>query len=135
LIINTFPKGCVKECPACKHRDWSIEDSLNQKLKFLSHKLLNWTDLIDPVRTVSNEKRWGYRNKTVLNAHWNGIEWQFGMITNDNLIPIPDCPVHAPIVRDALKILSKSLPSYKDFPLSYIVQSSAQIVLIRHYID
>jgi tRNA/tmRNA/rRNA uracil-C5-methylase (TrmA/RlmC/RlmD family) len=107
-----------------------VEESLNQKFKFLFNKLARWGSLVESVQTVLGKDRCGYREKTVLNARWDGHLWQFGMMVNDVIIPIPDCPVHAPIVNQTQKILSKIIPEKEIFPLAYFVQSSAQVVLI-----
>ena len=124
-----IPKGCVKECPGCRHRELTIEQSLNQKYNFLTSKLLFWAKLIEPVVSVDNDLRWGYRAKTTLNARWDS-GWQFGMISRDDLISIPNCPLHKPNVNRILQILRENLPSYHQFPLAFYIQTSAQVVLI-----
>lgn len=125
-----LPKGCIAECRGCKHREWAMEDSLQQKYAFLSSKLSPWSDILESVVSVSDENRWGYRHKTTLNARWDENGWHFGMISRDELIDIPDCPLHKPEVNGIISILKRFLPIGIEFPLGFYVQASAQIVLI-----
>lgn len=125
-----LPQGCVLECKGCKHREWTMEESLNQKHTFLSAKLSTWVDVLEPVVSVSDEKRWGYRSKTSLNARWDENGWHFGMMSREELIEIPDCPLHKTYVNNILRLLRECLPKAQEFPLAYYVQSSAQVVLI-----
>lgn len=125
-----LPKGCVLECKGCKHREWMMEESLNQKYNFLSSKLSTWADVLEPVVSVTDEQRWGYRRKTSLNARWDESGWHFGMMSRDELIEIPDCPLHKADINNILRLLRKCLPKGLEFPLAYYVQSSAQVVLI-----
>jgi 23S rRNA (uracil1939-C5)-methyltransferase len=125
-----LPEGCVMECRGCRHREWTMKDSLKQKHAFLSGKLSLWSDVIGPVESVPQELRWGYRTKTTLNARWDNSGWRFGMMSREELIDIPECPLHNPNVNSVLKLLREYLPSGNEFPLAFYVQTSAQIVLI-----
>lgn len=125
-----IPKGCVSECRGCKHREWTLEESLNQKYTFLSNKLSGWSDLLNPVVSVNESRRWGYRAKVTLNAKWDETGWHFGMMSRDELIGIPDCPLHKPEVNKILQLLRECLPDFTEFPLAYYVQTSGQVVLI-----
>jgi len=125
-----LPEGCVKDCPACKHREFTSLESLNQKFTFLSSKLSDWSEFLEPVKSIDESLRWGYRAKTTLNVQWDENGWRFGMMLRDELIPIHDCPLHKPEVNRTIKILRENLPSGIDFPLAFYVQTSAQVVLI-----
>lgn len=125
-----LPQGCVKECRGCKHREWTMEQSLDQKHEFLKIKLNPWVDVLQPVTSVENEKRWGYRSKTTLSTFFNGTEWSFGMWSRDELIAIPNCPVHTSSVNRVLEFIKQSIPKSNNFQLAYIVISGAQIVLV-----
>jgi len=118
------------ECKGCKHREWTMDESLNQKYNFLSAKLSTWIDVLGPVVSATEAQRWGYRCKTTLNARWDENGWHFGMMSRDELIEIPDCPLHKTDVNNILRVLRKCLPKAQEFPLAYYVQSSAQVVLI-----
>ncbi len=107
-----------------------MEDSLNQKFSFLDSKLALWSNVLEPVRTVTNEKRLGYRTKAVLHSAYQDSHWVFGMKVNDKIIPIPDCPVHSEIINQTLNILGNAIPKSDSFPLAFVVQANAQVVLI-----
>lgn len=125
-----IPNGCVEKCRGCKHRGWSKEESLAQKFNFLSSKLSEWIDTLSPVVSVSEPHRWGYRHKTTLNTSWDANGWHFGMIVRDELIDIPECPLHKPDVNEILNILRDALPPYSDFPLAFYVQATSQVTLV-----
>jgi tRNA/tmRNA/rRNA uracil-C5-methylase (TrmA/RlmC/RlmD family) len=80
---------------------------------------------------VTGEARWNYRRKVCLSAVWT-VEtgWNFGLWRRDELIPIPDCPVHAEPVRAMIRWLMHTLPPAPEFPLAFFVQSGAQATLI-----
>lgn len=125
-----LPQGCNPECRGCSHREWSMTDSLEQKRAFIKSKLLEWTNCVEPVRSVAEDKRWGYRTKTTLSAQLNGKNWEFGMWRRDEFIPIPNCPVHSPSLNKTLALLADSFPREHSFALAYIVISGAQVVLV-----
>lgn len=125
-----IPVGCIEKCRGCKHRGWSKADSLAQKFFFLQSKLKPWADKIEPVRSVDECSRWGYRDKTTLSAHFNGDRWEFGMWSRDELIPIHTCPIHSQRTNDILRIIRESIPKSSNFQLAFIVLSGAQIVLV-----
>lgn len=125
-----IPQGCNPECRGCSHREWPLEKSLEQKYEFLRKKLLVWANTVDPVRSVSDEKRWGYRTKTTLTANYSETGWELGMWRRDTLVPIPNCPVHDKGLNEVLKILAKTIPANPTFGLKYVVVSGAQVVLV-----
>jgi len=104
--------------------------SLEQKREFIKGKLSDWASCVEPVRSVSEEKRWGYRTKTTLSARFYGSNWEFGMWRRDEFVPIPNCPVHAPELNKTLALLANSFPREHSFALAYIVISGAQAVLV-----
>ncbi|MBC7125302.1 MAG: class I SAM-dependent RNA methyltransferase [Bacteroidales bacterium] len=129
-LMLMLPQGCNPECKGCSHRDWSMTDSLEQKRAFIKGKLSEWASCVEPVRSVTKDKRWGYRTKTTLSARFNGTIWEFGMWRRDEFIPIPNCPVHTPGLNKTLALLADSFPRERSFALAYIVISGAQAVLV-----
>lgn len=124
------PAGCNSNCRACAHREWSMEQSLSQKHEFLSKILAPWSNLIEPVRTVYGTERWQYRAKVSLCAEWQNEQWTFGTISRNEFTPIPQCPVHAPIVAKTIELLQQHLPSSNKFNLAFLLQTQAQCILV-----
>ena len=122
--------GCVAACPGCKHRIWTQNRSENQKQQWLLRALAPWADCLLPLRSVGAASRWGYRDKVCLNVAWDGGAWQFGMMRWDELIAIPECPVHSERARRVIALLREVLPPSARFPLAFYAQASAQITLI-----
>lgn len=122
--------GCNPLCRACSHRGWSMEKSLNQKQDFVTKTLTSWSDVIHPIKSVDETKRWHYRISVTLAAEWNGSVWNFGTRSRDELIPIHRCPIHHSRVNQVVEILSIKLPPTSIFPLAFLVFTKAQCVLV-----
>lgn len=123
--------GCESRCPGCRHRNLSAADSAAQKAAWLRERLAPWAERLQPLQTVDEAARWAYRRKVCLSAVWSeAAGWQFGLWRRDELIPIPDCPVHADSVRALVRWLMRVLSPYPLFPLAFLVQSGAQATLI-----
>ncbi len=71
----------------------------------------------------------GYRSRVTLHLRWRE-GWQAGLLRRDELIPIPGCPVHAPLINRSLELLLPRLPEPGRFPLAWWVQSGAQLTLV-----
>lgn len=127
---HNLRQGCNPRCPGCAHRTLSAQQSETQKQNWLQYKLAPWQDVLSPLQTVTGEARWNYREKVRLNVARLDGQWQFGMIRRDELIPIPNCPVHTPSVRAVVRLLSKVLPASDNFPLAYYCQAGTQATLI-----
>lgn len=125
-----IPAGCVYKCRGCKHREWSMAESLAQKYTFVQSKLKPWADKVEPVRSVEEAERWGYRSKTTLSANFNGNNWEFGMWARDELISIPYCPIHSSNANKIFELIRENIPQTADFRLAFIVLSRAQLVLV-----
>jgi tRNA/tmRNA/rRNA uracil-C5-methylase (TrmA/RlmC/RlmD family) len=122
--------GCELRCPGCAHRRLSASDSEGRKLAWLSERLADWAERIRPLHAVGGEARWAYRDRVCLKCEWRDGAWQIGMNLGDEVIAIPDCPVHSPRVTATLHALLDSLPDADGFPLAYFVQSGAQVTLV-----
>ncbi|MCU0807526.1 MAG: class I SAM-dependent RNA methyltransferase [Candidatus Contendobacter sp.] len=126
-----LPAGCEPRCPGCAHRMLNASASEAQKMEWLLRILAPWADRLQPVRAVAGAVRWGYRGKVCLSAVWSAAEgWNFGLWRRDELIPIPDCPVHTGLVRRLTRWLMGTLPPGPEFPLAFYVQAGAQATLI-----
>lgn len=128
--MRPLPDGCEPACPACPHRQWTAEESLRQKQSFLAAKLEPWAAAIEPVRSLPEAGRWGYRSRARLGARWMNYHWQFGLEPGDDFIEIARCPVHAPIVNASAALLAAALPAPAMFPLRFYVQSGPLITLV-----
>lgn len=130
-LIHTLPTGCVAPCPGCSHRALTATESEAQKMDWLRRQLSPWAERLEPLQTVAASARWGYRRKVCLSAVWEAMAgWRFGLWRREELIPIPDCPVHAKSVGLLVHWLMQTLPSYPQFPLAFLAQSGAQATLI-----
>lgn len=121
--------GCPPECRACRHRQFTQEESLNQKAAFLATKLHPWSNLIAPVRSLNGTARWGYRNKTTLGVQFVQEQWQWGLWRRDELLHIPHCPVHRREINLIINALMASLPPF-DFGLRWLVMSGKQLTMV-----
>ncbi len=130
LPMNPIPEGCQEACPACRHRSWSLSDSLRQKHDFVSRQLQFLPIVPSEPQSAPEEQSFGYRRKVCLHAQWNGRAWEFGMKRRDELIPIPNCPVHDPFIREIIQVLSFSLPPSSVLPAAFLLVSGRQVTLV-----
>ena len=131
MLLHSLPVGCEPRCPGCSHRMLNAVASEEQKSEWLRRQLAPWAERLAPLATVADTARWGYRRKVCLSTRWNEMDsWDFGLWRRDELIPIPDCPVHAEAVCKLIHSLMRTLPPARDFPLAYFVQSGTQATLI-----
>ncbi|MFO1394604.1 MAG: hypothetical protein U1F09_12640 [Steroidobacteraceae bacterium] len=123
------PDGCVDACHGCRHRDLDDAASLAQKSAYLARVLAPWNSLIEPVRAA--DRRIGYRDRVTLTTKADASgRWQFGLMRRDELIAIPDCPVHGERVRGLVHLLREHLPGPDSFPLAYLHVAGPQATLI-----
>ncbi|MDZ7833817.1 MAG: hypothetical protein U5L07_18910 [Desulfobacterales bacterium] len=122
--------ACPDNCPGCGHRHLTARQSREQKQLWLMQKLAGWTDCIQSIQAVPAGEDLGYRDKVCLSARWENEQWHIGLLHHDEVIPIPDCPVHSPRVRNAMACLAPALPQASEFPMAYYAQSGAQITLV-----
>ena len=130
MSSQSLPAGCVERCRGCKHRTMSMDESLAQKQGFLAQRLAAWADELQPVRSVAVHARWHYRSRTTLSAQLSPNGWQLGMWCRDELIFIPDCPIHTHRVNAALAAIAMHTPAREDVALAYVVISGNQVVIV-----
>lgn len=130
-VHESLPTGCEPACHGCRHRHLALEASLAQKQRYLERTLAPWHDRIEAVRSAGAESRYGYRDRVTLNARWDAAHgWRFGLMRRDELIAIPDCPVHSPRVNRLVRLLRERLPPASAVPLAYVHVAGAQATLI-----
>ena len=125
-----LPAGCEEKCRGCRHRGWSVQESESQKQKFLQSQLNEWSEQFEPIKGPEPAQRWGYRSKTCFHTLWKEDRWAFGLLARDELIEIPNCPVHVPWISSLVGLLSVSLPSYETFPLTHFVVAGTLITFV-----
>lgn len=84
---------------------------------------------IEPLHEASYEERFAYREQVTLAVEWED-GWKAGMRNRDAIIPVPDCPVHAPRVNKMIALILQHIPAIDSFPLHYVVQSGSQMSLV-----
>lgn len=108
----------------------TLQASWEQKRHWLERRLAPWADRLNEVASLPGESGWGYRDRVALSAQWHEGSWRFGVWHRDELIPIPECPIHSDRVREAIALFTAHLPSAERFRLAFYVQSAGQIVLV-----
>lgn len=112
--------------------------SLAQKSAYLARVLATWVDRIAAISAPAPTRRLGYRDRVTLTAGWDeAAGWRLGLVRFDELIPIHDCPVHAPRVRALVRLLVERLPPGAAIPLAYLHVCGAQATLIvkAHHVE
>lgn len=122
--------GCVRECPGCRFRELSVREGAARKREWLARALASWDDRIGEVRCVDEAGGWSYRDKTCLAAEWDGEGWKLGLRRRDEVIAIPECPVHSERVRSIVRALADILPDPSELPLAYVAISGRLLTLV-----
>ena len=123
------PPGCVEACHGCRHRDLDPAASLAQKQHYLTRTLASWHDRLAPVASAGT--RYDYRDRVTLTVRPDvDGAWRFGLVRRDELIAIPECPVHTARVRALVRLLMRHLPGPDRLPLAYLHVAGAQATLI-----
>ncbi|NOY70049.1 MAG: class I SAM-dependent RNA methyltransferase [Deltaproteobacteria bacterium] len=125
-----YSAGCPDHCPGCVWPRLDAKTGAAQKYKWLQKRLSLWQDRLEMIRSVPESMSWGYRDKVCLGVKGEAYSWKIGLRRGDEIIPVPDCPVHTPRVKESLKTIIKMLPFGKNFPLVYYVQSGALVTLV-----
>lgn len=121
---------CEFDCTACRHKNLSVNESQAQKEQFLMLKLTEWEHLIEPIISVTEDQRLGYRKKVCLACEFDGMQWSIGMRRRSQVLDISNCPIQHKMVNGSIGILKQVLPPYLSFPLVWYMQSGAQITLV-----
>ncbi len=130
MSMHFLKPGCADECPACPHRTLNSRESLVRKQDWVVRRLEEYAGVVEPIRSVSEKKRWNYRKKVCLAAEYKGTSWNIGVRRRDSIIPVHNCPVHHPEVNQNINLFSHTIPGPERFPLVYYMQSGAQLSLV-----
>lgn len=121
---------CPALCSACRHRHFSYDESIQQKMQLLAKKLEPWAHKILKITIAPQEYRLNYRNKVCLHSFFENNQWQFGMLSRRVFVATPECPVHHPIVNQSAALIRKALSNRPEVFLKYYVQSGKQVLLV-----
>jgi tRNA/tmRNA/rRNA uracil-C5-methylase (TrmA/RlmC/RlmD family) len=122
--------GCVSRCPGCAHRLLDRAQSETRKQAWLTDALGAWAGRLEPLVGVAEIGRWRYRSRACLAARDGDGGWRVGLRRADEIIDIPECPVHDERLRRCLALIRARCPRAPDFPLAWYVQNRAQVTLV-----
>ncbi|MDI3545664.1 MAG: rRNA (uracil1939-C5)-methyltransferase [Rikenellaceae bacterium] len=85
--------------------------------------------------TLHPNDQWHYRKKSLLHVDSTIIPPKIGLIQNNDVININNCPLHSQSINELIEITKYSLPHFDKFPLKYILFNDMAIVLVikDHY--
>lgn len=124
----SVPEGCIESCRACSHRQDTKEISEQKKLAVLEKILASWLGELEPVHGVSNDKRWHYRGRACLRAEVISGAWSFGLLQDEEILAIPNCPLHSKRVNQIFDCLRDQIPI--DLPLVFVVVNDVFVSLV-----
>ncbi len=125
---ESLPAGCEARCRGCRYRQLSRGEGHARKMAWLQRILQPWAAQLQPIKD-DQSRPWHYRRKVQLAAHFEGT-WQLGLRWRDEVIAIPNCPIHTPRINDAARIIVRYLPDFEAFPLFAYAQTDRQVVLV-----
>lgn len=103
---------------------------MQQKSSWLAKVLAPWKDRIDKINAPSEGERLGYRTKVCLATVFTGEAWVAGVRRREEIIAIPECPVHHPGLNSTLAALLRILPSPDTWPMAYIALYGKQLSIV-----
>jgi len=123
--------GCVQRCRGCAHRLLPETESLHQKREFLEKCLGSlWPHCVS-IEGPETAARLGYRQKSLLSV----ADGKIGMMIKagsrteeDEVLEIPECPVHSPQVNQIADLIRKKFPS--SIPLVFLSQMGNLVGLV-----
>ncbi len=121
---------CPPACPGCPHGNITRQESIKQKTGWIRHALKPFCDKIEPMIAPGDQGRLGYRDCVTLKAAYEYGKWRFGLVKNDNVIPIPECPIHTGRVNRIINSIACLLPDESLFPCIYLVINGRQVTLV-----
>jgi tRNA/tmRNA/rRNA uracil-C5-methylase (TrmA/RlmC/RlmD family) len=124
--------GCVSGCPGCSYSATTYRDSLNKKSENLSYNLSGLKERFRGFRFELDP--FDYRRKALL---FPNDKFQWGLRkpipgTYDlEVVPIPQCPVHSPLVRKSARELESLAPVLQGLPVfaALILEDRVGLVL------
>lgn len=119
--------NCQYSCKACRYKAVPHHQSLVSKKEFVQAHLpfLPQTEELPRYLDTVN-----YRNKAIIHAQYTSKKWVLGMIQDETVIDIPDCPIHQSYINASCQILRETLAPAEVFPLHCIVFSGKHIVFV-----
>jgi len=126
-----IPNGCVEQCPGCRYRQLSPEESDARKQAWAEQCLVG----LGPIAPIASpSKRWGYRRKVLLHAEYGENGWRLGLLKrrgwDSELIEIPNCPIHAPELNVTFHVLKNLLNQQPNLPLAFVLASGPLLTLV-----
>jgi 23S rRNA (uracil1939-C5)-methyltransferase len=136
-MISARP-GCVRECRGCPERDRPYEEGLRAKDSRLRDSLASEgipLDRVEPIVGADEADREGYRSRILLHARPGATGWEVGLLVparsareEDRVLPIPECPIHAPEANRLLGEVARTFPAAE--PLRYVGWSLGTIIVV-----
>jgi len=126
-MCNVHPK-----CKACSFSNGSYQEIWSKKLD----KAINTLSIgkNEAIYLHSNDQL-HYRKKALLHVDASIIPPKIGLIQNNDIVNINNCPLHLKSINKLIEIIKYSLPHFDKFPLKYILFNENAIVLVikDHY--
>ena len=139
-----LPSGCAASCAACHHRAFPLDQSLSQKQSFVERcfETAAVQATVHPVcQAVTEETRWGTRNKAVLHVRYDleQSQWKLGVLgrrtspswkTPPPLIDLIHCPQHSASIRNLHAQLERLPFPPESFAWHFAVISGSLLTLV-----
>ena len=126
-MCNVHPK-----CKACSFSNGSYQEIWSKKLDNAINTLSIGKN--EAIYLHSNDQL-HYRKKALLHVDASIIPPKIGLIQNNDIVNINNCPLHLKSINKLIEIIKYSLPHFDKFPLKYILFNENAIVLVikDHY--
>lgn len=120
------------KCNACSFSNGTYQEIWSKKLDNAINILS--IDKNESI-TLHPHDQLHYRKKSLLHVDSSIIPPKIGLIQNNDVVNINNCPLHIQSINELIEITKYSLPHFDKFPLKYILFNDTAIVLVikDHY--
>ena len=109
-----IPNSCVSVCRGCRYRDLTYPESIQKKSDQNERTLFSFKGALGSI-IQSDGGPWGLRERVLLHVEPG---YRVGLILEDEVLEIPDCPAQHPEVNSIIQSWKLSFPS--GLPVRYI---------------
>ncbi len=119
-------RGCVQACRACRYKSDSYASSWESKQDWNRKHLLPWESRLGAGKPSLMQIR--YRDRVLLHVEEGEAGYRFGLLQDEAVLEIPDCPLHTERQNQSLQWLRSALP--RGLPLRFVFSNRELLTLV-----
>lgn len=118
--------GCVSACRACRSKSDPYAVSLEKKQEWNRKHLQLWEPQLESAQASARSVR--YRDRVLLHVEETSEGYRFGLLQDESVLEIPDCPLHESRQNRSLAWLRTVLP--RGLPIRFVFSNRDLLTLV-----